>query len=66
MRKTMVTPYQYKLDLGEGEDCQEAYQEYLFQYGYEDTNERWVSFGLAWNRVETVKAMIEKTGHPLQ
>jgi hypothetical protein len=66
MGKTIVTPYQYKLDLGEGEGCEEAYQEYLFQYGYEDTNERWVSFVKAWGTFQTVQAMIEKTGHPIQ
>lgn len=66
MRKNMVTPYQYKLDLGEGEDCQEAYQEYLHQYGYEDNNERWVTFTKAWGTFQALQAMIEKTGHSIQ
>jgi hypothetical protein len=66
MRKTMVTPYQYKLDLGEGEACQEAYQEYLFQYGYEDNNERWVSFTKAWKEFNKIVAMTESKGHTIQ
>jgi len=64
--RNSIKNYQYKLDLGEGADCQDAYQEYLFQYGYEDNNERWVAFTLAWNRLETVQALMEKGGHTLQ
>jgi hypothetical protein len=61
-----VKNYQYKLDLGEGEGCHQAYEDYLAHHRLEDNNERWVAFTLAWNKFETVKAMIEKTGHPLQ
>ena len=61
-----IKNYQYKLDLGEGEGCHKAYEDYLSHHHIEDNNERWVAFTLAWNKFETVKAMIEKTGHPLQ
>lgn len=67
MRKNnMVTPYQFKLDFGEGPECQEVYQEFLHYYDYEDTNERWVAFAKAWETFQTLQAMVEKSGHPLQ
>lgn len=66
MSGNVVTPYQYKLDLGEGEECQEAYQEYLFQFGYEDNNERWVAFTVAWKEFNKLVAMAERMGHTLQ
>lgn len=67
MRKNnMVTPYQFKLDFGEGPECQETYQEYLHWSGYEDTNERWVMFLTVWEDFEKLNAMMERIGHPLQ
>ena len=67
MRKNrVVTPYQFKLDLGEGADCHDAYQEYLQYFNYEDNNERWVAFTVAWNQFNKIVAMSERNGQTLQ
>ena len=69
MRQT-TTPYQYKLDLGEGPECQDAYQEYLSYHHFEDSNERWAMFVKTWNlfyeQARTAQAMREKDGATLQ
>jgi hypothetical protein len=64
MRKN--TPYQYKLDFGEGAECHEAYQEYLKQYELEDDNERWVMFTVAWNQFKGFVALEEREGYTIQ
>ena len=61
-----VKHYQYKLDLGEGAECHEAYLEYLFQYELEDDNERWVMFTVAWNQFKGIVALEEREGHTIQ
>ena len=66
MEKQKITPYQHKLDLGEGPECHEAYQEYLSWSGYEDTGDRWVMFTQVWKEFEKFQGMMEKVGHPLQ
>lgn len=66
MRSNVVTPYQYKLDLGEGKECHEAYQEYLHYFGYEDNNERWVAFTVAWKEFNKIIALAESKGQTLQ
>ena len=49
-KKQWNRQYQLKLDLGEGANCHEAYEEYLDYYKLEDTNERWVSFCSAFEK----------------
>jgi hypothetical protein len=66
MNKNEVTPYQYKLDLGEGEDCHKAYEEYLTWSRYEDSNERWTHFVGAWEAFERLRALMERKGQTLQ
>lgn len=58
--------YQYKLDLGEGEGCQEAYQDFLKANHLEDNNENWVMFTECWQHIMELEAMIEKRGKTLQ
>lgn len=65
MRQT-VTPYQYKLDLGEGAECQEAYQEYLTYHHLEDNNDRWAMFLKTWAQIQAVQAMLDKAGATIQ
>jgi hypothetical protein len=66
MEINRATPYQYKLDLGEGSQCHEAYEEYLLWGGYEDTNDRWVHFTEAWKRFECLQALMERQGQIIQ
>lgn len=66
IKKRWNEQYQLKLDLGEGEGCHEAYEEYLDYYKLEDTNERWVSFCTAFKQFEEITAMVEKTKATLQ
>lgn len=64
----MRTPYQFKLDLGEGPECHEVYQEFLHAYDKEDTVEAWVDFCESWTVFMQVRALEERdsTGQVLQ
>jgi hypothetical protein len=64
----MTKQYQLKLDLGEGAECHEAYEEYLHAYGREDSVQTWVSFCKAWEIFNQVRAVQERdgTGQTLQ
>ena len=65
-KKQWNRQYQLKLDLGEGANCHEAYEEYLDYYKLEDTNERWVSFCSAFEKFEAITAMTEKAKATIQ
>jgi hypothetical protein len=65
-RKRWNEQYQLKLDLGEGANCHEAYEEYLNYYRLEDNPERWALFCAAFKRFEEVTAMVEKSGATVQ
>ena len=58
--------YQLKLDFGEGEGCQEAYQDFLKANDLEDTNESWVTFSECWKHILQMEAMLEKRGKTVQ
>jgi hypothetical protein len=66
IRKSWNEQYQLKLDLGEGANCHEAYEEYLEYYRLEDNTERWLLFCAAFKRFNEVAAMAEKAGATLQ
>ena len=66
VRKRWNEHYQLKLDLGEGANCHEAYEEYLEYYRLEDNPERWALFCAAFKRFEEVSAMVEKAGATVQ
>jgi hypothetical protein len=65
-KKQWNRQYQLKLDLGEGANCHEAYEEYLDYYRLEDNPERWALFCAAFKRFEEVSAMVEKAGATVQ
>jgi len=65
-KKQWNKQYQLKLDLGEGANCHEAYEEYLDYYRLEDNPERWALFCAAFKRFEEVSAMVEKAGATVQ
>jgi hypothetical protein len=65
-KKQWNRQYQLKLDLGEGQGCHEAYEEYLDYYKLEDNNERWVSFCAAFTQFEGAVAMAEKARATVQ
>lgn len=58
--------YQLKLDLGEGKECHEAYEDFLKVNDLEDNNENWVMFTECWKFVLGMEAMAEKRGKTLQ
>lgn len=58
--------YQLKLDLGEGQECHEAYEEFLKANNLEDTNKNWVMFIECWEHIMQMEAMAEKRGKTLQ
>ena len=58
--------YQLKLDLGEGAECHEAYEEYLEWSKLEDTNEAWVVFSKAYEYYYIAKTIAEKEQGTLQ
>ena len=66
MAEQKITPYQFKLDLGEGPRCHKAYEEYLQHYELEDNPERWVFFVQMWTDLETLEALVESAGSTLQ
>jgi hypothetical protein len=66
IRKSWNEQYQLKLDLGEGANCHEAYEEYLEYYRLEDNTERWLLFCAAFKRFNEAAAMAEKVGATLQ
>lgn len=65
-KKRWNEQYQLKLDLGEGQGCHEAYEEYLEYYRLEDNPDRWAMFCVAFKRFEEVSAMMEKAGATVQ
>jgi hypothetical protein len=65
-KKRWNEQYQLKLDLGEGQGCHEAYEEYLEYYRLEDNPDRWAMFCAAFKRFEEVAALMEKTGATIQ
>ena len=65
-KKRWNEQYQLKLDLGEGQGCHEAYEEYLEYYRLEDNPDRWAMFCAAFKRFEEVAAIMEKAGATIQ
>jgi hypothetical protein len=63
MDTNKLTPYQHKLDFGEGPRCHEMYQKFLALTKMDDTPKLWDLFSKCWRLADDPRSKSQEASH---